>query len=68
MCPRCQGFIEHVTLNGDREECGQVTPAIRCVNCGFFADRLMYDRWLSYRQQAAVPVPTVAWGPNVLKG
>lgn len=61
-CPRCLnlGLVPDV-LNAGREGDGPATPAIRCVICGFFADKLIMARWLSYKEQATTPSDATTW-------
>jgi len=52
-CPRCAGFLVPYSFNHERLDTTEVCHGIRCVNCGFYGDRLMIERWLSYRAQEA---------------
>lgn len=41
LCHRCRGLLVHETFGDLREEAGCMSPAIRCINCGYIEDSVV---------------------------
>jgi len=41
ICHRCRGLLVHEFLGDLREEAGCMTPATRCINCGYIEDSVV---------------------------
>jgi len=40
-CQRCRGLLVRETFGDLREEAGCMSPAIRCINCGYIEDSVV---------------------------
>ena len=38
LCQRCKGLLVRETFGDLRKEAGCMSPAIRCINCGYIED------------------------------
>ena len=41
LCHRCRGLLVHETFGDLREEAGCMSPATRCINCGYIEDSVV---------------------------
>ena len=41
LCQRCKGLLVRETFGDLREEAGCMSPAIRCINCGYIEDSVV---------------------------
>jgi len=41
LCHRCRGLLIYETFGDLREEAGCMSPAIRCINCGYIEDSVV---------------------------
>ncbi len=41
LCQRCKGLLVRETFDDLSEEAGCMSPAIRCINCGYIEDSVV---------------------------
>jgi hypothetical protein len=41
ICQRCRGLLVRETFGDLREEAGCMSPATRCINCGYIEDSVV---------------------------
>jgi len=41
LCHRCRGLLVYERFSDLREEAGSMSPAARCINCGYIEDSVV---------------------------
>jgi hypothetical protein len=66
LCQRCEGRLVRETCSDLREVTGCLSPAMRCINCGYFEDSVVRaNRILPLAEKRPVPRGMVRRGRSM---